>query len=177
MRLGHRNCYNACEDNSDTAVSRLYSYIYVEGQPSGEGSGTPGHWDTDDYGQWGSCSNTTGFYCGQNANEGLETGRWYLIEFHVKMNTPGIADGAMEGWIDGTLRYRKTNVLFRTDPHDDLTVRTFFFSQHWGGEFQGPCTATYALYDQIVLSTDGPIGGLNGDATEPPEPPGALRPD
>jgi len=27
---------------------------------------------------------------------------WYAIEYHIKLNTPGVADGVFEFWVDGT---------------------------------------------------------------------------
>ena len=42
----------------------------------------------------------------QNQEEGvaLGTGRWFLVEWHVKLNSPGKPDGVTELWIDDTTR-------------------------------------------------------------------------
>lgn len=44
----------------------------------------------------------------------LESDRWYCIEQHIKVNTPGVNDGIVESFIDGRLVVRKTDVLLRS---------------------------------------------------------------
>jgi len=40
-------------------------------------------------------------------------GQWYCVETHFKMNTPGVADGALEVFVDGTPTLDYQNRLFR----------------------------------------------------------------
>ena len=37
----------------------------------------------------------------------LENNRWYCIEQHVKLNTPGQSDGVLRGWVDGRLAFER----------------------------------------------------------------------
>ena len=39
--------------------------------------------------------------------------RWYCIETHEQMNTPGIANGIVEAWVDTVKVATKTDVMFR----------------------------------------------------------------
>jgi hypothetical protein len=47
----------------------------------------------------------------------LKPGSWYAIEQHVKVNTPGKADGIFEVWIDGHKVLRRADVVLRADPN------------------------------------------------------------
>ena len=46
-------------------------------------------------------------------NDALERGRWYQLEMHVVMNTPGSNDGVLEGWVDGQKVFERRDVRFR----------------------------------------------------------------
>ena len=39
--------------------------------------------------------------------------RWYCIETHETMNTPGVADGISEAWVDGVKVATKTDVMWQ----------------------------------------------------------------
>lgn len=43
----------------------------------------------------------------------LENNRWYCVEQHVRLNTPGLPDGVLRGWVDGRLAFEKTDMRFR----------------------------------------------------------------
>jgi hypothetical protein len=43
----------------------------------------------------------------------ITDGAWHVLKAHLKLNTPGAADGIGEMWIDGVLKVRYTNVDFR----------------------------------------------------------------
>ena len=72
--------------------------------------------------------------------------RWYRIEMHVKMNTPGQADGVIEGKVDGILSYEKKNMIFRIPGHDNLHVRTI-----WLDVFKGALSATSVISRSISI--------------------------
>lgn len=40
-------------------------------------------------------------------------GRWFCVEVHMKLNTPGQSDGVFEYWLDNKLDARKTNLNWR----------------------------------------------------------------
>jgi hypothetical protein len=52
---------------------------------------------------WGNITSTRRF----------ERGRWYAIEYQVFLNTPGVRDGWVKIWVDGTLAAQKTGLNIR----------------------------------------------------------------
>jgi len=43
----------------------------------------------------------------------LNDNQWYCIETHIKMNTPGVANGVLELWVNGRLTMRYVDRTFR----------------------------------------------------------------
>ena len=173
------------------AAMRFGGYLYYYGQEGGTGSAAP--WDSDYWGQFdtggGTCeTNPRNLFCsvprakrGVSGNErtglGMNAGVfvrevWYAVETFVKMNTPGVADGIVRGWVDGQLAYEKTNMVFRLPGHKNLHVRTAWLDVYKGGT-QGNCRDMSIWLDQMVLATDGPIAPLpkaKGQAAPAPAP-------
>lgn len=84
----------------------------------------------------------------------LEPGRWHRIEHHVRMNTPGQADGVYEMVLDGHLGISLSDVEYRTAEHPDLRVNELFSSWFFGGdESQFPTRVNVAWTDDWVLAT------------------------
>ncbi len=181
VRSSFRGCANACEE-SPAATTRFGSYVYY---PHQEGPwGNQALWDDDVNRQSGpTCSPPTSSAfdncpeadrvpcgrgpdvtatCGIDSYGNLQNDRWYSIEMQVRMNTPGVEDGVLRGWIDGNLAFEKTNMVWRLLGHDNLHVRTVWMNIHFGGEFVGPCMAggTDVYMDQMVVSSSyiGPMG-------------------
>ena len=113
--------------------------------------------------------NTTGavFYYRQNQGSRFTlsqiTGHWAYVEMHVKLNTPGQANGIWELWLndcgtDGqctgtpTLRSRYTTVQWQ-GPSDNKQIRSIWF-ENWAN----PGSVGTEFYDQIMVKTNGPIG-------------------
>jgi hypothetical protein len=110
----------------------------------------------------------------QGRNVALKPGTWYLFEWHVKLNTPGIADGLSELWVDDasapvsqqTLRMRYTDMrwLRTADAGKRFgLLRLTVYDQRCDSAIntcppRGPATLTqFHRWDQIVVST-APIG-------------------
>ena len=78
-------------------------------------------------------------------------GKWHRVEIRYVMNTPGVANGYIQGWLDGQrglntgkrLLFRKTNAL----AINALLVNTFF-----GGSWPSP-KDQYVYFDNFVVST------------------------
>lgn len=164
MRADFLNCNsgdgNACSTKPN-ATMRFGSYLYFYDQRTSTGS--HGLWDSDDWYQsgGGSCATTPNdVYCGLGDGGVFENDRWYLVEMFVKMNTPDIADGVIRGWVDGTLSYEKTNMIWRLSGHDNLHVRHVWLDVYKGG-VNGNCVASEIYLDQMVLSTDQMVGPIN----------------
>ena len=43
----------------------------------------------------------------------LADNRWYCIETHEQLNTPGVNNGVLEAWVDGVKVLTRTDILFR----------------------------------------------------------------
>ena len=101
--------------------------------------------------------------------------KWYLVELHVKMNTPGSADGIAELWMDDAT----------TGPPSSQTLRMRYTNLNWGAtsgsrwkrvslltNYQNSATAPlyqYVWYDQVVVSKSriGPMGASTSDISPP----------
>jgi hypothetical protein len=88
----------------------------------------------------------------------LRTNVWHHIEMRYKLNTPGRADGELEGWLDGTAaHFLKTGINDYRIPgiSDDITLNSIFFSTFYGGSkpYFAPTKDVYAWFDEFRVST------------------------
>ena len=164
MRSKFRNCYGGSAGAACTtrgATTRFGHYAYFYGNR--DFWGVSGYWDANPWdqstGDGGTCRTVaSNMYCGLG-NGGLIGGRWYRIEMHVSMNTPGRADGILEGWLDGQKVFAKSNMIYRLPGHDDLHVRTMWLNVHTGGDYpNGNCQDQKVWLDQMVLASGAPPG-------------------
>lgn len=66
-------------------------------------------------------------------------GEWITITEYVQMNTPGVSDGILRGWVDGNQVYEKTDWQFRsTDWPDSGVTRAYAGYIYWGGTHGTP---------------------------------------
>lgn len=98
------------------AAGRAVQYVYHPDQPDNYGEDMP--WMIDD------------------EVVHFESGRWYLIEHEMTMNTPGLRDGVLVCRLDGVEALRREDLRFRdVDAFaiDGLYVSTFFggSSESW----------------------------------------------
>lgn len=86
----------------------------------------------------------------------LEPGRWYCIEQHLKLNTPGQSNGLLEIWIDGVKIYRKENLYLRDTKK--LKIEKVWFNFYFGGVAK-PLQNFDMYIDNIVIAADyiGPV--------------------
>ena len=93
-------------------------------------------------------------------------GQWHLWEFHVKMDTNG-SNGILELWID------QKKVIDATNANLGATVLQYLAIGE-NGFTPGNGRDMYVDYDDIVISTTGPIGPVTGggDAQAPSVPAG-----
>jgi hypothetical protein len=100
----------------------------------------------------------------------IQSGRWYLFEIHMKLNTPvDQPDGVFELWVDDcgtnglgctgpqTLRMRRTNVKYPRSSTSDL------IGSMWWENWANPGSTGTEYYDQIVVRTKpiGPVGAVS----------------
>lgn len=86
-------------------------------------------------------------------NVSATPGVWHRVQHRVVLNTPGLKNGILEAWFDGTkvlslqnLEYRKTNTI---------GINLFYFSTFFGGNDASwaPSTDQIMNFDNFVLST------------------------
>lgn len=95
---------------------------------------------------------------------GLERGRWYTVEQHLRLNTldpepskgnggPGRADGVLRAWIDGRLVFERENIVFRHT--DGLQIERIWLDFYHGGALTAPMDLILWI-DDIEVQTAYP---------------------
>ncbi|MBM3215038.1 hypothetical protein FJZ36_09010 [Candidatus Poribacteria bacterium] len=82
-----------------------------------------------------------------------ETGRWVCVEARAKLNTPGIADGENQLWIDGILAAERTGLDWRGS-YSGHGINAVFLETYWN---EGSPVAQSRWIDSFVIATE-PIG-------------------
>ncbi len=91
----------------------------------------------------------------------LDQDWWYCIEGHVQMNTPGHADGVLEGWVDNEPAFSRDGLRFRREAEDWLDVRTFWLNVYFGGSTIPNDRDLTLRIDDLALSAEGRVGCPN----------------
>ena len=81
----------------------------------------------------------------------LDKGRWYAVETFVKLNTPGVNDGILRGWVDGRLAYERTDWRWRDV--DTLHVEQIWMNFYHGGT-DVPPDDLHLYIDNVVIATE-----------------------
>lgn len=82
-----------------------------------------------------------------------QAGEWRCVEAHVKLNTPGIADGLFEFWVDGNLEASTGAVDWRGE-WSEFGMNLLTLENFWVG---GAPADLDRWFDDLVISTS-PIG-------------------
>jgi hypothetical protein len=97
-------------------------------------------------------------------NLSVTPGKWFAVQYHVKLNTPGQANGIWEVWVDDcgadgrgctgtpTIRSRHTDVQY-VAPGDNSLIGSL-----WLENWANPGSVGEEYYDQIKVTKTGPIG-------------------
>ncbi len=88
----------------------------------------------------------------------LEQDHWYCIEGQVRMNTPGEADGLLQGWVDDKPAFSQDGLQFRRQTEDWLDVRTFWLNVYFGGSTIPNDRNLTLRIDDLAISDSGRIG-------------------
>jgi hypothetical protein len=96
--------------------------------------------------------------------------RWYCVEAHIKLNTPGASDGRFDLWIDGQLEAAR-NDLNWVGTWQNYGVNAVSFENYWNG---GAPATRVRYIDNIVISTKQ-IGCLAETGGQIPAAPSGLR--
>ncbi len=130
-------------DERDVDSTQLGFYVYHRNQAA----------DNGDLDLWDTQTGT------------LRHGAWYCVEGHVDMNTPGKADGLLEGWVDEQLAFYQNDFKFRGTNDTGINVKSFWFDTYYGGTETAPGSLSFD-FDSLVLSSerigcgDTPVGGF-----------------
>lgn len=81
----------------------------------------------------------------------LYAGQDHYISFYVKLNTPGVADGIGEIWVDGVMTWRVTNKKWRSLATTKL--QTFYVNIYHGGLENPIAPMTYRISHYSVTLT------------------------
>jgi putative cell wall-binding protein len=68
----------------------------------------------------------------------VQVGTWNCVEARVKMNTPGVQDGILQGWVNGTRAFSKSDIMFRRSGESHLAVKSLWFDVYYGGSGTSP---------------------------------------
>lgn len=81
------------------------------------------------------------------------SGRWFCVVGHVKLNTPGINNGIFEFWINDTLQASSQNLnwhsTWNTDPKN-MHINAIFFENYWN---DGSPVEQERYFDNLVIGT------------------------
>jgi hypothetical protein len=115
----------------------LQAYVYHAEGPSKWGEHV--RWDDGDDGQ----------------RTYLTPGKWHRIELRVKLNTPGVLDGSLQGWIDGEKRLDRSDMMFQMPGGEHLKIGTYMFYTFMGGGDStfAPSKDQHAYFDNFMIST------------------------
>ncbi len=76
--------------------------------------------------------------------------RWYAIKQRIKMNSKGVSNGLIEGWIDGSKLYSRDQLHF-TDNDEFREIYRFWLDVYHGGSETSPHDQ-HVYFDQINYS-------------------------
>ena len=93
----------------------------------------------------------------------LDKNRWYSIEQHLVLNTPGVNDGILQTWIDGRLAYRDTDWRWRDT--SDLKIEQIWMNVYHGGT--AVPDEDISLYIDNVVISETYIGPMKGAPCAP----------
>jgi hypothetical protein len=75
-------------------------------------------------------------------------GVWYHVQQHIKLNTPGVHDGALTVQVNGSTVLSQTDLLFRTT--DTIHVGGAWFLFYYGGSSTSPVN-TWIDIDDVTI--------------------------
>lgn len=96
----------------------------------------------------------------------LKTDTWYTVTQRIVMNTPGKANGLVEGFINGKLCTVQTGMRFRDVL--SLQIDRIFFSTFFGGSGKPPVKTETLSFDNFVVYTYKPAVSIaRGNTANP----------
>lgn len=90
----------------------------------------------------------------------LVPGEWYCVEGQVELNTPGVPDGALRAWVDGTPVFDAAGIEFRRSDEPEISIESFWFNVYYGGKPPAPKDMK-VTFDEVAV--DGKRIGCGRD--------------
>jgi hypothetical protein len=89
----------------------------------------------------------------------FQRGRWYAIEYQVRLNAPGRSDGSVKLWVDGALVASKEGINIRGQAGPEvklnrLRVGGWYSNGANGASCKNPSQASTLLIDDVAVGTD-----------------------
>lgn len=99
--------------------------------------------------------------------------RWYCIETRERVNTPGVANGIGQAWIDGVQVLNRTDIMWQRAANGTVSPGNFLWSQF---QFVRQNGAGYFWFDRIAVKSTriGCVGNPSPTDTTAPTPPTSL---
>lgn len=82
-------------------------------------------------------------------------GQWHEVVHEIRINSPGVNNGSIKGWLDGELVLDRTDMRFRDV--DDFAIDGLYFSTFFGGGSSSWSTTK----DETILFDDFSIESLD----------------
>jgi hypothetical protein len=76
-------------------------------------------------------------------------GQWYCLEAHMRLNTAGSSNGALEVWVNGALEASSTGLNF-LGAYSQYGINAVYFENYWNA---GASATQDRFFDNIVVST------------------------
>lgn len=105
---------------------------------------------------------------GWNEAGKLQAGEWYCLEGGIDMNTPGLADGALRAWVDGTPAFDLSGLEFRRPSEPEIKIESFWFNVYYGGKAVAPQDLGLTI-DEVMVDTQRVGCGAGEGASTPTE--------
>ncbi|WP_126665223.1 hypothetical protein [Haloterrigena salifodinae] len=70
--------------------------------------------------------------------EGGSKGEWTTIDYRITLNTPGVPDGRLEGWVNGVKAWDYDEYLFLEEEFADRGIPYWRRHYHFGGDWGSP---------------------------------------
>lgn len=83
-----------------------------------------------------------------------EAGKWFCVEGHIRLNTPGDADGVFEFWINDTLQAGKYNLNWHGNWNanpNNYGINALFINNYWNA---GSPEEQERYFDNVVIATE-----------------------
>lgn len=120
----------------------LASYVYAQ-YPLGPPS------STSYFGATTRCKTSIG----SSENKFFQKGTWNTVEQRVRMNTPGVRNGILQVWMNGTLCIDLRDVMWRSSKRTTLKITQMYMTWYYGGgSTDAPSNDSYVFIDDAVLS-------------------------